>query len=341
MVIVNSYPLAVILCFVIMLCWGSWGNTQKAAAKSWRYELFYWDYVLGMVVFSLLLALTLGSFGPEGRSFFQDIAQADIANIGWIVLGGFIFNASNILLSASTSIAGMSVAFPLGCGLALVLGVFNNLRVEMAQGALKSNVPLLALGVALVVIAVILNGVASGKKGGANQISKQDQRKGVILALVAGIVMSFFSSFVMRAMDLKDFANMEAGKVGPYTAIVVFSLAVLVSHFIFGPLVMKKPFVGEPVSMNAYFKGDAKTHIVGMLGGMIWCLGTALSYIAAGKAGASVSYALGQGAPMVAAIWGIFIWKEFKGSSRKVYGLLGAMFLFFIIGLGLIVVSGN
>ena len=252
MVIVNSYPLAVILCFVIMLCWGSWGNTQKAAAKSWRYELFYWDYVLGMVVFSLLLALTLGSFGPEGRSFFQDIAQADIANIGWIVLGGFIFNASNILLSASTSIAGMSVAFPLGCGLALVLGVFNNLRVEMAQGALKSNVPLLALGVALVVIAVILNGVASGKKGGANQISKQDQRKGVILALVAGIVMSFFSSFVMRAMDLKDFANMEAGKVGPYTAIVVFSLAVLVSHFIFGPLVMKKPFLGEPGYARRY-----------------------------------------------------------------------------------------
>ena len=232
MVIVNSYPLAVILCFVIMLCWGSWGNTQKAAAKSWRYELFYWDYVIGMVIFSLLLALTLGSFGTEGRHFFQDLAQADIANIGWIVLGGFIFNASNILLSASTSIAGMSVAFPLGCGLALVLGVFNNLRVEMAQGALKSNVPLLALGVALVVVAVILNGVASGKKGSSN-ISKADQRKGVILALVAGIVMSFFSSFVMRAMDLKDFANMEAGKVGPYTAIVVFSLAVLASHFIF------------------------------------------------------------------------------------------------------------
>ena len=340
MVIVNSYPLAVILCFVIMLCWGSWGNTQKAAAKSWRYELFYWDYVIGMVIFSLLLALTLGSFGTEGRHFFQDLAQADIANIGWIVLGGLIFNASNLLLSASPSIAGMSVAFPLGCGLALVLGVFNNLRVEMAQGALKSNVPLLALGVALVVVAVILNGVASGKKGSSN-ISKADQRKGVILALVAGIVMSFFSSFVMRAMDLKDFANMEAGKVGPYTAIVVFSLAVLASHFIFGPLVMKKPFLGEPVSMKDYFKGDAKTHIVGMLGGMIWCLGTALSYIAAGKAGASVSYALGQGAPMVAAIWGIFIWKEFKGSSKNVYGLLAAMFLFFIVGLGLIVVSGN
>ena len=289
MVIVHNYALAVILCFVIMLCWGSWGNTQKAAAKSWRYELFYWDYVIGMVIFAAVLALTLGTFGPEGRTFFQDIAQADLVNIGWIVLGGVIFNASNILLSASTSIAGMSVAFPMGVGLALVLGVFNNLRVEMAQGALKSNVTLLAIGVALVVVAIVLNGVASGKKAGNAEISKSDQRRGILLALIAGVVMSFFSSFVMRAMDLNDFAHMEAGKVGPYTAIVVFSLAVLVSQFVFGPLVMKKPFVGEPVKMSAYFKGDAKTHIVGMLGGAIWCLGTALSYIAAGRAGASVS----------------------------------------------------
>jgi len=341
MVIVHNYALAVILCFVIMLCWGSWGNTQKAAAKSWRYELFYWDYVIGMVIFSLILALTLGSFGPEGRNFFQDIAQASWSSVLWIVLGGFIFNASNILLSASTSIAGMSVAFPLGCGLALVLGVINNLRVEMAQGALKSNIVLLAIGVALIVAAVIVNGIASGKKDTNSAISKADQKKGIILALIAGIVMSFFSSFIMRAMDLKDFANMEAGKVGPYTAIVIFSLAVLLSHFIFGPIIMKKPFVGEPVPMNAYFKGDCKTHIVGMCGGMIWCLGTALSYIAAGKAGASVSYALGQGAPMVAAIWGIFIWKEFKGARKSVFGLLGLMFALFIAGLALIVVSGN
>lgn len=341
MVIVHNYALAVILCFVIMLCWGSWGNTQKAAAKSWRYEFFYCDYVIGMVLFALALALTLGTFGPEGRTFCEDIAQADIVNIGWIALGGVIFNASNILLSASTSIAGMSVAFPMGVGLALVLGVFNNLRVEMAQGALQSNVTLLAVGVALVVVAVVLNGVASGKKGSNSEISKADQRKGIILALVAGVVMSFFSSFVMRAMDLNDFANMEAGKVGPYTAIVVFSLAVLVSHLVFGPLMMAKPFVGEPVKPSDYLKGDAKTHLVGMLGGAIWCLGTALSYIAAGRAGASVSYALGQGAPMVAAIWGIFVWKEFKGSDKKVYGLLGAMFCFFIAGLSLIVLAGN
>lgn len=177
MFIVNSYGLAVFFCFIIMLCWGSWGNTQKLAAKSWRYELFYWDYVIGMVVFSLLLALTLGSFGPEGRPFLKDIAQADSAAIWSIIIGGVIFNLSNICLSASTSIAGMSVAFPVGCGLALVLGVINNLRVEVAQGALKSNLTLLAIGVALVVVAVILNGAASGKRPATRRSARRTSAK--------------------------------------------------------------------------------------------------------------------------------------------------------------------
>ena len=153
MFIVNSYTLAVILCFVTMLCWGSWGNTQKLAAKSWRYELFYWDYVIGMVLFALLLAFTLGSFGSEGRPFLKDIAQASGPAIWSIVIGGVIFNASNILLSASTSIAGMSVAFPVGVGLALVLGVINNYRVAIQQGTDPGDVTLLVIGVALVVVA--------------------------------------------------------------------------------------------------------------------------------------------------------------------------------------------
>ena len=338
MFIVNSYTLAVILCFVTMLCWGSWGNTQKLAAKSWRYELFYWDYVIGMVLFALLLAFTLGSFGSEGRPFLKDIAQASGPAIWSIVIGGVIFNASNILLSASTSIAGMSVAFPVGVGLALVLGVINNYRVAIQQGTDPGDVTLLVIGVALVVAAIICNGVASAKKGGA-EISKKDQKKGVILAIAAGLIMSFFSAFVMRAMDLTNFAAPAAGKVTPYTATVIFTLAVLLSNFIFNTLVMKKPFVGEPVDLGQYFKGNAKTHLVGMLGGAIWCLGTALSYITAEKAGAAISYALGQGAPMVAAIWGVFIWKEFKGAKKNVFTLLGLMFVLFIAGLACIVAA--
>ncbi len=340
MFIVNSYTLAVILCFVIMLCWGSWGNTQKLAAKSWRYELFYWDYVIGMVIFALILAFTAGSIGEAGRPFLADLKQASASSVLWILLGGIIFNASNILLSASTSIAGMSVAFPLGVGLALVLGVINNYRVALQQGSKTGNVALLAIGVALVVCAIVCNGIAASRKGDSG-VSKADQKKGIILALIAGFVMSFFSSFVMRAMDTANFVTPAAGKVTPYTAIVLFTLGVLLSNFIFNTIVMRKPFVGEPVSYSEYFKGNFKTHLVGMLGGAIWCLGTALSYITAEKAGPAVSYALGQGAPMVAAIWGVFIWKEFQGAKKGVYGLLALMFCLFVAGLACIVAAGN
>ena len=336
MFIINSYLLAVVFCFITMMCWGSWGNTQKLAAKNWRYELFYWDYVIGMVLFALLICFTMGSFGTEGRPFVEDIAQVSLRNVGSIILGGVIFNASNILLSASTSIAGMAVAFPLGVGISLVLGTVINYI-----GAPSGDPMYLFLGVALIVVAIICNGIASGKAQQADAENKKDAKKGIILAAIAGTLMAFFYRFVAAAMDLENFAAPAAGKATPYTAIFIFSLGVLISNFVFNTFVMKKPFVGEPVSYKEYFKGNLKTHLVGILGGSIWCLGTAFSYIASGKAGAAISYALGQGAPMIAAIWGVFIWKEFKGANKNVYGLLALMFLFFIAGLGCIIVSGN
>lgn len=332
---VNSYFLAVIFCIVTMICWGSWGNTQKLVSKNWRYELFYWDYVLGMLIFSLILGFTMGSFGDSGRPFIEDLSQASLTSIGWVVLGGVIFNASNILLSASISLAGMSVAFPLGVGIALVLGVVINYL-----GLPSGNPLLLFSGVALIVVAIICNGIASGKMQKGEE-SRKNNRKGIIIALIAGVLMSLFYRFVVKGMDVANFESPAAGMMTPYSAIFVFSIGVLLSNFIFNTLVMRYPFVGTPVSYGEYFKGNAKTHIFGMLGGVIWCLGTAFSYIASGAAGPAVSYALGQGAPLIAAIWGVFIWKEFKGSSRSVNTLLGMMFFLFIIGLALIVTAGN
>ncbi len=335
MFIVNSYLLAVVFCFITMLCWGSWGNTQKLAGKTWRYELFYWDYVIGMVLFALVLGLTMGSIGSEGRPFVEDLMQADGKGIVSVLIGGVIFNASNILLSASVSLAGMSVAFPLGVGLALVLGVIINY-----MGAPKGDPTLLFIGVALVVVAIICNGMASGRMTKSGEASTS-ARKGIILSMVAGVLMSFFYRFVAAAMDLDNFEQPTAGMLTPYSAIFVFSIGVLLSNFVFNTLVMRRPFVGEPVSYKEYFKGSLSTHLVGVLGGAIWCLGTAFSYIAAGKAGAAISYALGQGAPMIAAAWGVFIWKEFKGSDSKTNLLLTVMFLFFIAGLAMIVVAGG
>ncbi len=335
MFIVHSYLLAVVFCFITMLCWGSWGNTQKLAGKTWRYELFYWDYVIGMVLFALMLGLTMGSIGSEGRPFVEDLMQADGRGILSVLIGGVIFNASNILLSASVSLAGMSVAFPLGVGLALVLGVIINYI-----GAPKGDATLLFIGVALVVVAIICNGIASGRMSKSGEASSS-ARKGIILSMVAGVLMSFFYRFVAAAMDLDNFEQPTAGMLTPYSAIFVFSIGVLISNFVFNTLVMRRPFVGEPVAYKEYFKGSLSTHLVGVLGGAIWCLGTAFSYIAAGKAGAAISYALGQGAPMIAAAWGVFIWKEFKGSDTKTNALLTVMFLFFIAGLAMIVVAGG
>ena len=296
MFIVDSYSLAVIFCVVTMLCWGSWGNTQKLAGKTWRYELFYWDYVIGILAFSLLLGFTLGSKGDTGRGFVEDLKQISMANYASAFTGGVIFNLSNILLSASVSMAGLTVAFPLGVGIALVLGVFVNYFGEP-----KGDAVILFSGVALVVLAIIFNAIAAGKM---NQKGNSTNKKGIIIA--------FF----------------------------IFAIGIFISNFIINTIVMKKPFVGTPVSYKEYFQGKFSTHMVGVLGGAIWGLGTALSYIPAGKAGAAISYALGQGAPMIAALWGIFIWKEFKGSSRTVNILLACMFVLFISGLGAIIISG-
>lgn len=333
MFVVENYPLAVLLCIVTMFCWGSWGNTQKLAAKTWRYELFYWDYVIGILLLSLVFGFTLGSYGEQGRSFIPDLAQVSSSNFWSAFTGGIIFNASNILLAASISLAGMSVAFPIGVGLALVLGVFINYFSTP-----KGDPILLFIGVALIVVAIICNGIAAGKKSSEQT---QNKNKGLVLAVIAGVLMSFFYRFVAAAMDLDNFESPTAGMATPYTAFFIFSIGIFCSNFIFNTVVMKRPFVGSPVSYKEYFKGGLSTHMVGVFGGIVWGIGTALSYIAAGKAGAAISYALGQGAPMIAAFWGVFIWKEFSGAPKKVNTLLFLMFVLFILGLFLIILSGG
>ena len=126
MFIPGSYSLAVILCIITMLCWGSWANTQKLASKSWPFPLFYWDYAIGVLLLSLVFAFTLGSWGESGRPFLDDISQADSSTLFSAFLGGVIFNLANLLVVAAIDLAGMAVAFPVGIGIALVLGVLVN-----------------------------------------------------------------------------------------------------------------------------------------------------------------------------------------------------------------------
>jgi glucose uptake protein len=189
-------------------------------------------------------------------------------------------------------------------------------------------------------VAIVCNSIAS-KKHQQGKLSKEDARKGTILAVVAGFLMSTFYPIVALVMDVNNFVSPEVGKITPYTALFIFSLGTLASNFIFNTYVMKRPFVGTPVSYSEYFKGSFSTHLVGILGGAIWGLGTGLSWVSSGEAGPAISYALGQGSPMIAAIWGVFIWKEFKGAKGNIGLLLGMMFVLFFAGLGCIIASGN
>lgn len=330
MFVLTSYPAAVLFCVITMLCWGSWANTRKLARKDWRFELYYWDYVIGVLVVTVIFGLTLGSTGAVGRPFVTDLAQGSHAKIESAILGGAIFNLANILLVAAIDIAGMSVAFPVGIGLALVLGVLVN-YIARPLG----NPSLLFAGVILVVLAIVLDAAAYRRiPGGRAGLST----KGLILAIACGIFMGFFYRFVAAAM-YPDFAHPEPGALGPYAAVFAFAVGIVLSSVVVNTFLMRKPLVGAPVPFADYLKADTRTHLTGVLGGLIWGTGMEFSIIASGRAGFAVSYGLGQGATMIAALWGVVVWKEFRSAPAGTSQLITAMFCCFLAGIALIIAA--
>lgn len=331
MFVIDNYSLAVFLCVITMLCWGSWANTQKLASKKWGFPLFYWDYTLGVILLSLVFGLTLGSIGDSGQAFLPNLGAASINAIFYALLGGIVFNIANLLLVAAIDIAGMAIAFPIGIGIALVLGVIVNYIATPVGDPI-----LLFTGVGLVALAIIVDALVYKRisKGVATA-------KGIVISLAAGVLMGFFYRFVAASMS-SDFANPTEGLLTPYTAVFIFSIGIFISNFIFNTFFMYKPISGNKVTYKDYFKlGTPKLHFIGILGGVIWSLGFILNMMAAGEAGFAISYGLGQGATMVAAIWGIFIWKEFKDAPKEANKLIGLMFLLFIVGLSLIIMAKN
>jgi glucose uptake protein len=333
MFVVESYSVAVVMCIITMLCWGSWANTQKLVSKEWRFQLFYWDYCLGVLILTVLFAVTLGNTGSGGRGFFEDVSQASPGYVGYAVLGGVVFNIANILLVAAIDIAGMAVAFPIGIGLALVIGVVTTYLAKPSGDPV-----ILFIGVACVAAAVVVDAMAYRRLPSSGQ---KTTIKGIVLSVLCGILMGQFFQFVARSMpdqldQLNDAAS--AGMLTPYTALVFFSLGLFLSSFLFNTIVMLKPFVGDPVPLGDYFtKGNLRLHTVGILGGVIWGVGMSFAIIAGDTAGYAISYGLGQGATMVAAFWGVFIWREFREAPQGTNRLLALMFVLFVIGLSLIV----
>jgi glucose uptake protein len=319
-----------------MICWGSWANTQKMAAKKWRFELFYWDFTIGLILTALVAALTLGNFGDTGRTFFADLAQADYSSVGYAILGGIIWNLGTLLLTAAMAVAGMSVGFPLGGGLAWIGGiVFNYLLVIFGKGAFEGNTTLLFIGVAVIIAAIYF--VAAAYKRISSQ-QKTTTKKGVVLAACAGVAIMFFYGLVVKSLD-GDFVAGGTGSLTPYAGVFFFAVGALISTPLFNGVAMRYPVQGKPVRIKEYFKGDIKTHLTGVLGGFIWMSGMVVSFMAVGAANPAVSYALSNAAPVIAMLWGIFVWKEFAGAPKGTNKLLVAMFSLFVIGLALITLS--
>ena len=342
MVVPQSYIIALLMTVLTMTCWGSWANVVKMV-KGWRFELLYFDYALGILLTSAAAGLTLGSMGSYGRPFFDDFAAAGWRNMAFGFLGGVVYNLSNILVVGAMAIAGLGVAFPIGVGLALVVGVIWNYFVN-PQG----NPMLLFSGVALVVCAIVLDGIAyrvhtltkaandpAQKVGGAEQ--KERIKKGILLSVVGGVLMGMF-------FPLVEIGKKDPGGLGPYAIGFVFSVGVFLSTFVFNAYFMRKPVEGEPLRFSDYFRGTKLAHAAGILGGVVWAIGTLSSFVAASaprelQVGPAISYALGQGSTMVGAFWGVVVWKEFAGRSPLVNRLIVLMFALFIIGLAVISVA--
>jgi glucose uptake protein len=313
----QTFPLALLMMITSAICWGSWANTYKGV-KNYRFELFYWDYAIGIFLMSLILGHTMGSTGHDASSLVNNIHAAGASNVIYALIGGAIFNLANLLLVAAIDMAGLAVAFPIAIGIALVVGTVLSYALQP-----KGNAPLLALGVVCALVAVILDGKAYGSLGRAE---KSVSRKSVIVCIVSGVLMGLWAPFLTRAMT-------TGNALGPYSAVVFLTLGALLSCFIWNLYFMKHPLIGEPVSFSGFFRGPASGHMLGVLGGLIWGTGTVFNMVAASLTGVAISYAIGQSAPMVAALWGVFAWKEFAGAGSRAKLYLVLMFVFYALAI--------
>lgn len=329
----ETYRIALFLMILSMLCWGSWANTLKLCPR-YRFQLFYWDYVIGLALGAVVLGFTAGSMGNTGMPFAPDVLNTSLRAILYAICGGVLFNIANLLIVAAIDIAGLAVAFPIGIGLALIVGAISSYIVRPAANPL-----LLFGGVALVTVAIVLDAAAYRKR---EAHAAATTVRGIVLSLVGGLLMGSFYPLVARAMT--PFPDLStAVPPGPYSVALFFAIGVIVSNVPANWLLMKRPLDGKPPVDGAdYTRAPIAWHIAGLFGGFIWSIGAVSNFVASQahvNIGPAVSYSIGQGATMVSACWGIFVWREFAGSPRIAKQLLLFMFVFFLLGLGSIAIA--
>jgi len=326
MFVLHSLPIAIFFCFITMLGWGSWANTQKLSGKDhWRFELYYWDYAVGVFLFGLIFSHTFGSMGTAGQPARENLHQAALSAALPALASGVIFNVSNILLVVAIDAAGMAVAFPVGVGLALVIGT-----IESYLQTPKGDARLLFAGVLLILFAMVMSGLAYRR---LPQSAGKSPMRGLIFAALAGCIMGSFYPQLMRGISPNFNTDpIKPGMLTPYVALALFGFGVLASNFVVNTIFMR----AGKLSFADYFRGSAKLHLIGMLGGVIWMIALCFNVIASGVAGPAISYALGQGATLIAAIWGVLVWRELAAGPKSTGRYIGLMFAGYAAGLILI-----
>jgi len=302
------------------ICWGSWANTYKRV-KNYRFELFYWDYALGIFLIAVALAFTMGNTSNDASSFLNNIRTANRSNFIYTLAGGAVFNLANLLLVAAIDMGRSGhcfSGFDRNCdgnrrGFKLCAATEGECGIARSWGRLRRY-------------------RGDPRWQGSR---KPDESQPVRLP--------------EEHRDLRHFRNPDGplgsvrhsrddqgNTLGPYSIGVFFTLGALLSCLLWNVYFMKNPLVAEPVNFGEFFHGPASGHMLGLMGGVIWGTGTVFNLVAANFTGVAISYAIGQSAPMVAALWGVFAWKEFEGSNRQAKTFLGLMFLFYVFAILLI-----
>ncbi len=352
MILPGTYLSSLLLLILSMLCWGSWANTFKAAGK-WRFELFYFDYAIGVFVASVICAFTFGTMGIDGFSVMDDLSLAGKKQELLAFVAGMVFNLANMLIVGAISIAGMAVAFPVGIGLALVVGVVLSYLTHPVGSAFLLGVGCIAILAAIVVDSIAWRRYAASRVAPAAKeaaavretsrlVIKAKKKgsssgKGVLLSIIGGVLMGLFYPIV-------ELSKQGDNGLGPYTIGLIFAAGVLFSTFIYNLFFMNLPIQGEPLEFGEYFRGKGRHHLLGIAGGIVWFIGAITNFVAAraeGPAlvGPAVSYAMGQGATLITVLWGLIVWKEFAGAESPVRTLVTAMLAFFVIGLAAVSVA--
>jgi glucose uptake protein len=340
MILPGSYAAVLILLIAGMVGWGTWANLFKAAGGKWRFELFYFDFAIGVLLAAMLIALTAGSLGFDGFSFADDLRLAGKRQDLFGFVAGVVFNLGNMLLLGAVSITGMAVAFPAGMGCALIVAALWNFALNPGVN------PILILTGAAVVAGSIVFDILAFKTWSAARLKAQAQAvtgktkrrkstlKGVFISLVGGLLLGSFAPLI-------EMGRAGENGLGPYSIGFIFAVGVVFSTFVFNLFLMNLPLQGQPIEMAEYFRVKLQRHGLGILGGILWYVGLIASLVGgrvegAARVGAPIGYALAQGGIVIAALCGLFLWRELPDANSSVRIRLGLMFLLLLTGIGVL-----